>query len=378
MPVGHGDKLAPRPGGQLRRRQTHRHLPHAALLHVQYADRAGGGGARHRVRDHARTGRGRHRVRRPGAPSRAVGDKDRSLGHRDAERRHADIDLLAQFQRIGIDDGQRIAAAEGHVGQLSVGRKGDPGGQRMAVESDAAALPRHPDFGDFGDQDAVRPVARGLAGPEFAVSGAERDYSVGGAARRDIRHLRARGAIQQQDAARVEHRQDAPLGIVGHIHGAAGDHRLLAPRAQQLIGREQEESARLFADGDAALQYRKDAALLGQQRGGGQGEGAKNRLTHGSPILIAGGHNCMKPVACRWANTYYLKRSASWQGTRQATNLNLPKTQRGGAWSAQPGRFSTYYLKRSASWQGTRQATNLNLPKTQRGGAWSAQPGRFS
>src|SRR5436190_504023 len=109
----------------------------------------------------------------------------------------------------------------------------------MAVETDALRFARHAEFGELGDEDGVGPVAGGLGGPEFAVSGAESDPGVGGGARRNVGEFGAGGAIQEVDSAGVEDSDDAVGGVVGHVHGAAGYDGLLTPRAYELIGRQQ-------------------------------------------------------------------------------------------------------------------------------------------
>ena len=77
-------------------------------------------------------------------------------------------------------------------------------------------------------------------------------------------------AVEQQDAARVEHGQQALAGVERHIDGPARDQRLLAPGAQQLIGRQQVETAGLLAHQDRALQDREDCRLLSHQSQSGQ------------------------------------------------------------------------------------------------------------
>src|SRR5436305_15246316 len=111
----------------------------------------------------------------------------------------------------------------------------------MAFELDACALPGHTHIGNLDDQNAVRAVAGGLAGPQLAVAGPERYAGVGGRSRFDFGDLSSRGAIHEEHAARVENGQDPLLRVEGDIDGPAGEKRLLAPGPEELVRGDKED-----------------------------------------------------------------------------------------------------------------------------------------
>ena len=183
--------------------------------------------------------------------------------------------------RRGIDHSQGIVAAQGHVGDLAIGREGDASGDRVALQIDVAGPSWHADVGELGHQDAVAAVARGLAGPQFAVAGPEGDARVGGGPRGDFRDARARGAVEQEEAARIEDGEDAFGGIESHVHGAAGDHGLFTPGPEHLVGGDQVISTSLVAEGGGGLECGEDRGFLGNQGCPSQSDGTKDGGTHG-------------------------------------------------------------------------------------------------
>ena len=124
----------------------------------------------------------------------------------------------------------------------------------MAIQLDTFNVFHSAGFRKFHDQYIVRTVCGGFAGPHFAISRPKCNSDVRRGARPDFADLGAGGSVQHQHPAPVENSQQMFPRIHGDVHGPAFDQRLLAPRAQQLIGGQQIKSAGLLAERDGALQ----------------------------------------------------------------------------------------------------------------------------
>ena len=288
--VGHRQRRFAGIERQLRRLQTDRNIADREGRGVHFAQcprcrRAGDG-----VGENGRTARWRSSLARIRPAPATVGDVDLTALRNDhSERGHPDIHLLADFVRGGVDHGQSIRAAEGHVGRPAVRRKRDPHRQGMPWERKAAGLHRHPYIGKLRNQDAVRSAAGGLTGPQLTVPGAERDAGVGRSPlgdavgrRGNLSQLGAGGCLEELHGVGVEDRQHALAGVERHVDGPAGDDALLAPGAQHLAGGNQINAIGLFAHGGSGFQNREDPGLLRDQRRSGQGRGAHDCGSHGS------------------------------------------------------------------------------------------------
>src|SRR5271165_1742426 len=88
------------------------------------------------------------------------------------------------------------------------------------------------------NQDAVRSVAAGLAGPQFAVARTERNARIRCGSGLDLRHLRSGDGVEELNAPAIEHRQNTLVGVEGEVHRATLDQGLLSPRPQKLVRRQ--------------------------------------------------------------------------------------------------------------------------------------------
>ena len=281
--VGDRQRLLIRTQRQARGRQAHRDFAHLLSLAVHHADRARNGRAGHRIGHHLRAAAGRNRIARARPASAAIRNIQSPLGaQHDAKRRDADRDLPRDLACRSVDHCQRIITAEGDIGGGAVARERNASRHRMPLQLDVRAGAGQAQIGNPGDQNAVGPVARSLAGPQFAIAGPERHAGVGRRPGLDLGDLCSGRSIHQQHAARVEDGQHPFFRVEGDVHGPAGKQRLLAPWPQKLVRGNQEDTARLLPSGGIALEDGEDSRLLGRERRERQ-EGTDDRqLSHGS------------------------------------------------------------------------------------------------
>ena len=333
VPICHRQRFLIRTQRQPGWRETDRDFAHRVGFRVHDAHRARSGSAGDRVGDHLRAAAGGDGIagERPASP--AIRNVNHPLlAQRDGKRRDPDRDLLLYLAGLRIDHGQGIVAAEGDVGGGAVGGERDARRQGMPFEFDVGGLAGHAHIGNFSDEDAVRSVAGRLAGPQFPVAGPEHHPGIGRGAGLDFGDLGPCRAVHHQHAARVQDRQNSLLRVEGEIHGPARKKRLLSPGLQELVGRDEENAARLLADGGVALEDRKDSRLLSCQ-GGERQEGADDRqLSHGLRLsekklsAISGQPSAISTTcrACEWQASETL-----WGGLQPARSeaVRLPASQ---------------------------------------------------
>ena len=71
------------------------------------------------------------------------------------------------------------------------------------------------------------------------------------------------------------------LGVEGHIHGTAGDHRLVARRTNDLIGGQEIEAFFMVAESSGGFKCRKEAGLVRKYAGHGQEECTNDAFANG-------------------------------------------------------------------------------------------------